>query len=284
MIVVGVDGSVSALDAVRWAAREARRRGLPLRLVHGYQPPAKGDETHDPGIGDKVREQGRRRLADAWQVADESGVHATSVLESGPAVPVLVHESRAAALMVIGTRGLGGFAGLLVGATAVSLAGRAHCPLVVVRGAREPDGPVVLGVDGQPDSDAAVGFAFAQASTQDAQLVAVHVWHDSAADTLLLGHAEPPDFDPAQQQAYETLAERLACWQEKFPDVHVTREVVRDHPSRALLRYADDARLVVVGTRGRGGFRGLLLGSTSRHLLHHAACPVAVVRTEPDGE
>jgi len=103
---------------------------------------------------------------------------------------------------------------------------------------------------------------------------------DAVTDTVLLGHPAPPDFEPAQQRAYETLAERLAGWQEKYPDVHVRREVVRDHPSRALLRYAEGARLIVVGTRGRGGFSGLVLGSTGQHLLHHAPCPVAVVRTE----
>jgi nucleotide-binding universal stress UspA family protein len=100
--------------------------------------------------------------------------------------------------------------------------------------------------------------------------------------TLLLGHPEPLDVEPVRQRAYETLGEGLAGWQEKYPEVRVTREVVRDHPSRTLLRYAESARLVVVGTRGRGGFRGLLLGSTGQHLLYHAPCPVAIVRTEPD--
>lgn len=284
MIVVGVDGSSSALDAVRWAAQEAGRRELSLRLVTSYQLTAGVAGVLDPGVLDLLREQGRRRLAEARDVAAEKGVAASVALESAPIVPMLVRESSAASLLVLGTRGLGGFTGLLIGSTAVALAGRAHCPLVVVRGDTPARGPVVVGVDGMPDSEEAVAFAFAAASAQGADLVAVHVWHDSPADAVLLGHSAPPDLALAQQRAYETLAERLAGWQEKYPEVHVTREVVRDHPSRALLRYAEGARLVVVGTRGRGGFRGLVLGSTSQHLLQHAPCPVAVVRTEPDRE
>lgn len=282
MIVVGVDGSASALDAVRWAAREADRRGLSLRLVNSYQLAAGVTGILDPGVIDAMREQGRRWLADARDVAAETGVRVSFALESAPAVEALLRESHAASLLVLGTRGLGGFAGLLVGSTAVALAGRAHCPLVVVRGEVPAHGPVVVGVDGSANSEAAVEFAFAEASAQDADIVAVHAWHDSPADAVLLGRTAPQDFEPAQQRAYETLAERLAGWQEKYPDVHVTREVVRDHPSTALLRCAEGARLVVVGTRGRGGFRGLVLGSTGQHLLHYAPCPVAIVRTEPD--
>ncbi|MFI7680148.1 universal stress protein [Actinophytocola sp. NPDC049390] len=284
MIVVGVDGSASALDAVRWAAMEAGRRRMPLRLVSSYQLSAGVAGVLDPGVLDVLREQGRRWLAEARDVADEAGVRTSIVLAPVPAVLLLVRESLDASLLVLGSRGFGGFTGLLIGSTAVALAGRAHCPMVVVRGEVPAHGPVVVGVDGLRDSEDAVAFAFAEASAQDADVVAVHVWHESLADAVLLGHPTPPDFDGAQQRAYETLAERLAGWQEKYPDVHVTREVVRDHPSEALLRYAEGARLVVVGTRGRGGVRGLVLGSTSQHLLQHAPCPVAVVRTEPDRE
>ncbi|MPZ78949.1 MAG: universal stress protein [Actinophytocola sp.] len=286
-VVVGVDGSPSALRAVRWAAEEAERRGLELKLVHVYSTPVglPGGIIEPAAVRDALRTQGRRWLSEARAVAAEvsADLRPGIVLEAADIVPVLVKESLAASLLVLGTRGLGGFAGLLIGSTAVTLAGRAHCPLVVVRGEDDRShGPVVVGVDGLPNSEAAVEFAFAEASLHGADLVAVHTWAEPVADTLLLGHPEPPDFEPAQQHAYQTLAERLAGWREKYPDVHVTREVVRDHPSRALLRYAEGARLVVVGTRGRGGFRGLVLGSTGQHLLHHAPCPVAIVRTEPD--
>jgi len=288
-VVVGVDGSLSALRAVRWAAEEAVRRRLPLRLVHMYPPPAglHGGIVDPAVIRNALLTQGRRWLAEARAAVAEVSAEPrpVTVLSSAAVVPSLVEESRDASLLVLGTRGLGGFTGLVIGSTAVLLGGRAHCPLVVVRGDDDSvpaHGPVVVGVDGSPTSEAAVGFAFAEASLYGADLVAVHVWADSLADTVLLGHPDAPDFEPAQQRAYETLGESLAGWQEKYPDVHVTREVVRDHPSRVLLHHAENARLVVVGTRGRGGFRGLLLGSTSQHLLHHAPCPVAVVRTAAD--
>lgn len=288
-VVVGVDGSDSALRAVRWAAAAAVRRGLPLRLVHVYSAPvALPNGVVDPDlVRNAMRAQGGRWLSAARMAAAEvaPGLRSDIELEYAPLVPVLVKESRAASILVLGTRGLGGFTGLLLGSTATLLAGRTFCPMVVVRGdsAVAPEhGPVVVGVDGTPNSEQAVAFAFAEAAVRDGHLVAVHTWADPAVDTVLLRHPEAPDFAPAQQRAYELLAERLAGWQEKYPDVQVTREVVRDHPSRALLRYADGAALVVVGTRGRGGFRGLVLGSTGQHLLHHAPCPVAIVRAEAD--
>ena len=288
-IVIGVDGSESALRAVRWGAAEAVRRRRPIRLVHVYQVPV---GLHggivDPGtVRTALREEGRRLLRAARAAVAEvsADLRPEIVLESAAVVPALVVQSRSASLLVLGSRGLGGFTGLVIGSTAVLLAGRVHCPMVVVRGDGEQarSGPVVVGVDGLVTSEAALAFAFEEASLRDAELVAVHAWRDLVADSVVFGHAEPPDHAPAQQRAYETLAERLAGWQEKYPEVVVRREVVRDHPSAALLRNAADARLVVVGTRGRGGFRSLLLGSTSQHLLHHAPCPVAVVRTGTDG-
>jgi nucleotide-binding universal stress UspA family protein len=289
-VVVGVDGSPSALHAVRWAAAEAVRRGLPIKLVHGYQSPVglHGGAVASGVVRNALRAEGRRILRHAQEaVADVSAeLRPAIVLEYAPVVPMLANESTSASLLVLGTRGLGGFTGLVIGSTAVLLAGRAHCPMVVVRGAGDgppPEaGPVVVGVDSHDNSEAAVGFAFATAASHGADLVAVHTWTDSITDTVLLGHPAPPDFEPAQRNAYATLIERVAGWQEKYPEVRVTREVVRDHPSRALLRYAAGARLVVVGTRGRGGFRGLVLGSTGQHLLHHAPCPVAVVRDGVD--
>lgn len=285
-VVVGVDGSESALDAVRWAAREARRRGVGLRLVHVYEVPT-GYPTGfvDPEVlSVALAGQGQSWLEQARQVAEETvpGLDAEKVEIMAGAVPALVTESRHAAVLVLGTRGLGGFSGLLIGSTAVALAIHAHCPVVVARGAGE-DGPVVVGVDGTPTGEAAIAFAFAEASRRGTDLVAVHTWTDLVMEAALAGSAAALDFAPLEAQAEELLAERLAGWQEKYPDVSVTRHVSRERAVTALLRYAEGAQLVVVGSRGRGGFRGLLLGSTSQHLLHHAPCPVAVVRTgDPD--
>jgi nucleotide-binding universal stress UspA family protein len=286
-IVVGVDGSESAVHAVRWAATEARRRGAGLRLVHVYTTPV----GYPPGFVDPhlLREslvaQGKEWLTRAGDEADQAapGLAVEVVEAEGTTVPVLVRESARAALLVLGSRGLGGFTGLLVGSTAVETVARAHCPVVVVRGVDCP-GPVVVGVDGTPVGEAAIEFAFAEAALRGVDVIAVHTWNDLLLDAMYAGGAAVLDFAPLAQQAEEVLGERLAGWGEKYPDVRVIREVRRERASTALLRHAEDAGLLVVGSRGRGGFRGLLLGSTSQHLLHHAPCPVAVVRTTPEVE
>lgn len=281
-VVVGIDGSESSLDAVRWAAEEAARRDVPLRIVHAYGIPV----GYPPGFVDwhllheAIVTRGRTWLEHARQTAEETapGVAAEVVEVDGGAVPMLLAESAHTALMALGSRGLGGFTGLLVGSTAVELAARGDCPVVVVRG-RAHEGPVVVGVDGTPTGEAAIAFAFAEASARGTGLVAVHTWTDLLLEAAFAGGAAALDFTPIAQEAEEVLAERLAGWQEKYPDVAVTREVSRERAAGALLRLAEHAQLVVVGTRGRGGFRGLLLGSTSQHLLRHASCPVAVVPT-----
>lgn len=287
-VVVGIDGSDSALRATCWAAEEARRRKAGLRLVHavellaGYAP--RVVDWH--ALGDAMKDRGRLWLDKAREEALRAapGLQVDTVLDVTSSVVALVRESRDAALLVLGRRGLGGFSGLVLGSTSVEVAGRAHCPMVVVRGddVGAADGPVVVGVDGTPVGEAAIAFAFAAASARGAELVAVHAWSDLLMEAAYVPGATTLDFEPLRQRAEETLAERLAGWQEKYPEVHVTREVVHDRPTRALLRHAGQAQLLVLGTRGHGGFRGLVLGSTSQHLLHHAACPVAVVRTDAE--
>ena len=284
LIAVGVDGSQSALDAVRWAAEEARVRGTSLRLVHACDVPS-GYPDGFVGHGqlrDALAAQGQDALAQAEKAVEEAapGLRVETVMHMAGVVPALVEESGTAAQLVLGTRGLGGFTGLLVGSTAVELASRSRCPLVVVRGTATATGPVVVGIDGTEASAAAVAHAFDAASVYGTGLVAVHTWTDLLVETAFAGGAAALDFSPLAQTAEAELGERLAGWHERYPDVAVTRFVERERPSAALLRHAENARLVVVGTRGRGGFRGLLLGSTSQHLLHHAPCPVAVVRTD----
>ena len=281
-VVVGVDGSDSALDAVRWAAREADRRRLPLRVVHAFGWP---DTRHvgDPGLGVDYREvlqrAAREVLAAATAAAGETvpGLAVDPQMIVGFPGAVLRSESAGAVLVVLGDRGLGGFTGLLLGSVAIEVSALGECPVVVVRGPAPapPEGPVVVGVDGSPTSEAAVGFAYEAAATRGVPLVAVHAWSDLMADPTF---APLLDWDALEAEEREVLAERLAGWGEKFPDVEVQRLVRHDRPARALLAQAAGAQLVVVGTRGRGGVAGLLLGSVSHSLLHHAPCPVAVVR------
>ena len=283
-VVAGVDGSESALEAVRWAAWEAHRRGVPLRLVSAFGWTA-GHHLGDPGLGTDylaaLLQQARNEVAAAAAAA--AGVAAELAIEqevvTGFPVPVLNAEAARAQLVVLGDRGLGGFTGLLVGSVAVALATHAPCPVVVVRGltpgAPPPlEGPVVVGIDGSPTSEAALAFAFEAADLRGVPLVAVHTWTDYLESTM----TAVLEGDAIDAEEHRLLAERLAGWGEKYPGVPVQRLVTRYRPARTLVEQSQHAQLVVVGSRGRGGFAGLLLGSVSHALLHHAGCPVAVVR------
>jgi len=284
-VVVGVDGSGSALDAVRWAAEEAARRDIRLRLVHAFELPV----GYPPGfvdakaLYDALAAQAKESLEQARALAEETapGLSVEVVDVQAGAVPALVAESDGAAVLALGSRGLGGFTGLVVGSTAVALVARSRCPVVVVRGPGQ-DGPVVVGVDGTPTSEGAIAFAMAEASARGAELIAVYTWSDVLLELAFTGERDALDVSRIAEEGWELLAQRMAGWQEQYPDVRIVREVVRERASKALLRYSETARMVVVGSRGRGGFRGLLLGSTSQHLLYHASCPVAVVPTGTD--
>jgi nucleotide-binding universal stress UspA family protein len=208
----------------------------------------------------------------------------TSVTAGDPA-GVLVEESRTASLVVVGSRGLGGIRGMLAGSVSAQVAAHAHAPVIVVRPPAaddpEPDRAgtgVVIGVDGSPGSTAALEFAFEEAEAHGNRLVAVYAW--ATPPTTNLGPITDRHFDPveAQQEADRVLAEVLAGWQEKHPDVAVERRAVYSlNPLDTLLTESRDAAVIVVGPRGRGGFAGLLLGSVSDGLVRHAHRPVAVV-------
>lgn len=297
-VLVGIDGSRSALNAVRWAAREAGRRHTGLRLVEafGWLPVDNGPTNGptrarggrvDPSYRELLLLAARERLAAAAAAATSAvpGIAVTTEVLADQPVPRLVAESASAQLVVVGDRGLGGITGLLVGSVAGGLAAHAACPTVVVRGATPggpipESGPVVVGVDGSPLSEAALGFAFDAATARRTSLVAVHTWRDSLVDASV---APLIDWDAVEVEAREVLDEWVAGWSAKHPDVAVERVVARDRPAHALRERSVGAQLLVVGSRGRGGVTGTLLGSVSRALLHHAACPVAIVRPDATG-
>ncbi|KAA9159764.1 hypothetical protein FPZ12_019225 [Amycolatopsis acidicola] len=199
----------------------------------------------------------------------------TEVSIAAPAKALLA-ESRGAQLLVLGMTGQSAFPGLMVGSLPAMLAAHAYCPVTVVRGESRP-GPVVAGIDGGPLSDAVVGMAIEEAAHRGVPLIAAHAWSDADFD----GGAVQPYFgwEPVAEAEKQVLAESLAGWQDKYPDVTVDRVAVRDRPRHLLLEWSRTAQLVVVGSRGRGGFAGLLLGSTGQALVHHAQGPVLVVRS-----
>jgi len=286
-VVVGVDGSPSSLAAVEAAAREAGVRGVGLRLVHAFEWPSihvpPGAPPWNPA-GTGLREMVDDTLTEAARQARTAAPHVpvTRDVAFGEPVMVLEIESRTAALLVVGSRGLNRFGSLLLGSTSAHLAAHGRCPVLVVRGRPDPVGPVLLAVDGSPAAEGAVEFAFAEASLRGADLVALHAWN-TWTERAYDGPADPPfvtyDEDRLRDEEERVLAEALSGLQEKYPDVAVHRRLVRGRTRSVLIDASAEAGLVVVGARGRGGFTGLLLGSVSQAVLHHAHCPVAVVRS-----
>ncbi|MEU1460556.1 universal stress protein [Streptomyces sp. NPDC005727] len=285
-VVVGVDGSPSSLDAVEAAAREAGLRGAELRLVHAFGWPSMhlppGGPPWNPAAAG-LREMVDGTLMKAEERAREAvpELAVTREVAVGEPLMVLEIESHTASLVVVGSRGLGWFGGLLLGSTGVHLAAHGRCPVLVVRGRPDPEGPVLLACDGSPAGEAAVGLAFAEASLRGADLLALRVWNawSEGADEPAV-HPLDVVVDAERLQATEerALEETLRPWRERHPEVVVERRVVRSRVRPALIEASGEALLLVAGARGRGGFTGLLLGSVSQALLHHAHCPVAVAR------
>ncbi|GAB1516693.1 universal stress protein [Actinophytocola sp. KF-1] len=286
-VVVGVDGSESARRAVRWAAHEAARRGAPLRLVHVcHLAPVRHPRqvAPPPEYWNAVLDQGRHWLTEAVDVARQSepGLTVTTDMRDGIAADLLIRESRTARLVVLGSRGLGGFGAMLLGSVSVAVAAHGHCPVAVVRTAddRPETGSVLVGVDGSERSDAAVAFAFETAAARGVPVVAVHTWLDVDVSGAWAAVPDTIDWEYLQKQAEQALTDAMRPWRAKFPSVEVREVVERERPAPALLRHGAEASLIVVGSRGRGAVIGLGLGSVSQTLLHHAQCPVVVARKE----
>ncbi len=284
-VVAGVDGSGAALGAVRWAAAEAARRREPLRLVSAFGWTDDFDVRY-PGLGgdyrDSLLEQARRWLAKAVAVARQQhpGLEISDEVRIGSPIEVLADEARRARLLVVGNHGAHRIEEVLLGSVGMAMAAHADCPVAVVRGPERIGSalPVVVGVDGSPLSEPAIAFAYQAAADRAVPLVVLHVWSDAFLDPMTAAQLLGPE---AQARERERLAERLAGWSEKYPQVVVEVEVTRDRPAHALLERSRRAQLVVVGSRGHGKLVGLVLGSVSNALVHGAGCPVVVARDHP---
>ncbi|RAO62913.1 universal stress protein [Micromonospora saelicesensis] len=281
-VVVGVDGSPSSLVAAEHAARAAVLRSRPLLLVHGYLHlsgygvPLNPYDLGVPAPSEEAQQMLERAAAELTGRWPGLAVEVRQVL-GGPGA-TMIEESRRAELVVVGSRGLGGFAGLLLGSVGTQVAAHAHCPVLVVRPDEQPipvDGPVLVGVDGSESSRLAVSLGADEAALRDVPLVLVHVGPSD-------GDRAVPEEIEESQAAYQAetvrlLADASAVARAEHPDL-----VVREHPVRAagaaqgLIEASGTASLLVVGTRGRAGFVGLLLGSVSQAAIQHAHCPVLV--------
>jgi nucleotide-binding universal stress UspA family protein len=283
-IVVGVDGSPESDTAVRWAARDAVMRKTSLTVVHAQQPAMFWPQTSIPvGIDAWREDESKRIVTDSIKIAKES------IADDGPSqieskffvsapVPTLVDLSEHAEMVVVGCRGRDALKHGVVGSVSTALVHHAHCPVAVVRGERSSvsqsaAAPVVVGVDGSPASDLATAIAFEEASWRGVGLVAMHAWSDGGVAEFL-GDLWPD----IQQSVDEVLADRLAPWSARFPDVSVRRVAVLDRPGHHLVELSESSQLVVVGSHGRGGFTRALLGSVSSAVTHGAYAPVIVAR------
>ncbi|MGC5381587.1 universal stress protein [Micromonospora sp. DT68] len=286
-VVAGVDGSPSSLVAAEHAARAALLRSRPLLLVHGYLHPLGYGvplNPYDLGVpapsaeAQKMLERTAADLADRWP-----GLSVEVRQVAGGPGATMVEESRRADLVVVGSRGLGGFVGLLLGSVDAQVAAHAHCPVLVVRPDEQPidmDAPVLVGVDGSEASRLAAGYGAAEATLRKVPLVLVHVGPPGE------DRATPEEIEESQAayqaEAVRLLADASAAVRAEYPDL-----VVREHPVRAagaaqgLIEASATASLLVVGTRGRHGFTGLLLGSVSQAVIQHAHCPVLVAHPYP---
>ncbi|MEV6767324.1 universal stress protein [Nocardia sp. NPDC051030] len=276
-VVVAVDESAGS--AVAWAARTAALHHRPLHLLHVLEL------TPDLGLGlgtalteddyALFEASGQSLLDAAEQVAAKAGgVEITTELVHGAVAPTLIDRSHQAFLLVGGARGLGTLRRALLGSVSAVLARRSHCPLAIVRDGVDapPDlhtRPVLVGVDGTAVSEPAVRVAFEEASARGVDLIALHAWSGSDGS-----ESDDPEMDALDDYV---LAESLAGWQERYPNVRIQREVAHERPERSLLEWSRGAQLLVVGTRGRGGFASRVFGSTSQSLLLSVDSPIMIV-------
>ncbi|MCV7099002.1 universal stress protein [Mycobacterium palustre] len=283
-ILVCVDGSAASDAAVAWGTREAAMRRLPITLMHAVAPVIAGWPA-----GELYADMPEWQLDDAQHVIDRARKTLSASLgDSEPpeihteivysvVMRALIDASKDARMIVVGSQGLGALARLLLGSVTTGLLHHAHCPVAVVHSEEgatpDPDAPVLLGIDGSPASEAATALAFDEASRRKVQLLALHVWSDVGVFPVL-----GMDWRDREREGREILAERLAGWQEQYPDVHVQRLLFCDKPSQWLLKESERAQLVVLGSHGRGGFPGMLLGSVSSAVAQAARVPVVVVR------
>lgn len=285
-IVVGVDESDVAAEAAHWAAEEAGRRHCELRLVHAFTLPAIAGYPEFSSEADDLPDVMRRAGEDlvghliAELRRDHPGLVISSrVLYARPPT-ALRAESAGALLTVVGSGGESRLQDVLLGSVALAVMSTCPAPVGVVRHGHpgRSGGPVVVGVDGAGTCDAAVAFAFEAASIRQTELVAVGIWDDVVVPGSR--HLQNPLIDPAriEEEERSRLSERVAHWADRFPDVKVRQVVERGRAVVRLLEQAEPAQLVVVGSHGRGGFTGMLIGSTSQALVVHSAAPVVVVR------
>jgi nucleotide-binding universal stress UspA family protein len=278
-VIVGIDGSPPSRLALRQAAAEAVRRGVALHIVHAHHGPWTGDNhgaarTEQAGqhLVDKAIEEAHR---------DEPTVAVTGAAVPGGAAKAILEEAQLGDLVVVGSRGHSGFTAAMTGSTCQQVATHADTSVLVVRGRPDPsNGPVVVGHDGSTSAHAVLEAAFAAAAARGSSLTVIRAFHRSTP--VLPADAPVPkvyNARTAQAALTDELTRLTRSLTEKYPEVAVDVAVADGDPARLLVDASQQAQLVVVGSRGHGGFTGLLLGSVGLHLIHHAHSAVLIARS-----
>lgn len=282
-VVVGYDGSDVCAVAVGFAVDEARMRGLTLEVMTAWDQPTVdlgmgAGAAIDPGMSEVVARQAAELAAEGAAATSDSGVEVTSTAVMGPAGAALVERSRTADLLVLGSHGRHAVSDLLLGGVSRQVAAHSGCPVVVVR-----DSPatrvVVVGIDGSAQAGRALDFAFDEASRRGWSLRVLHAWDVSVIGFDVDASTYPAGgiFDDVKDAEARLSAEVLAGHVGRYPDVEVHVCLRRGSPAQLLVEASREASLLVVGSRGRGGFASLLLGSVSHKVIHRSACSVAIV-------
>jgi nucleotide-binding universal stress UspA family protein len=285
-VVVGFDGSAPSQGAARWAAREAQSRGLGLTVIHATVPPLSSSGAWGPGapisldVLDEIRDSAQTSLDDFASTLPASDIQ--TLVQVGSPTGILLSASETAALVVVGSRGHGGFKELLLGSVSQQLVTHADCPVVVIREERVVDATaVVVGVDGSAASHAAVDFAFDYASRHRLSVLAVHAWDVPSFDLIVMPNTPVPiEIGDMANTEVRLAAELLAGYEATYPDVSLETRVIRTTPAHAILSVEPEAAIIVMGTRGHGSVIGTIIGSVSHAVLHRATVPVVVVTEE----
>ena len=289
-VVAGLDGSRESLAAADWAAREALRRGLPLRLVHAYEG-LSSDASELPEL-DAPRYWARRILRGAMDRINEQYPQVSQSADqiARPAAEALVRAGGQAELLVLGSRAFSGFGGFMAGSVALATVAHVKRPVVLVRAdqtpadervpdaegrpsAREPYREVVVGVDTTHPCEEVLAFAFESAALRNAPLRVVHTWQPSR----LPGPGGEEVNAAAKKAAEQELAAMVRPWRKKFPTVEVHERVEDGHPAQQLLHSTTEAGLLVVGRKTRPGRIGTHTGPVAHAMMHRVRCPVAIV-------
>jgi nucleotide-binding universal stress UspA family protein len=293
-VAIAYDGSPAARRALLWAADEAASRNAILRIVHitpdpdaylvgGWGAPA---FTLDTAGEKEIRIEEATLLEEARAIATkrQPELKIQSMRRGGSITPALIEEANTALMLVMGARGLGSFAAMVIGSASIQVSGHAKSPVVIVHNDTPHDdhGPVVVGVDGSEMSTTALGEAYDYASRHGLPLTVLHAWGVPAGDILGYTVAMPIDIDEIESDELRATAIAMAGHAERYPDVQVTLRVTQGRAAEALIEASKTASLVVVGSHGHGGFYGTMLGSVSQAVLKGAVSPVNVVRLQKE--